>query len=387
VKKILFVKTSSWGLFVAVSCQISGYVLPPAARAETRAHEPVRQEVVYRSGEAGYDTYRIPALAVTNQGTLLAFAEGRRHSQSDTGDIDLLLRRSEDRGVTWKEQQVVWDDSDNVCGNPAPVIDRDTGTVWLLMTWNLGDDREDRIIAGTSRDTRRVFVTSSNDDGRSWSPPSEITASTKRSDWSWYATGPGAGIQLELGRHSGRLIIPCDHIERESKSYYSHVIYSDDHGQTWHLGGTSPKSQVNECQVAELSSGRLVLNMRNYDRTKACRQVAFSSDGGRSWTGQQFQQSLVEPICQASIRRAGKRLLFSNPADSKKRVNLTIKISHDDGSSWEALYRLHSGPSAYSDLAVISGNLAACLYERGRESPYEEIAIARFTVPEREDAQ
>ena len=282
---------------------------------------------------------------------------------------------------------MVWDDSDNVCGNPAPVVDRDTGTIWLLMTWNLGDDREDQIIAGTSQNTRRVFVTSSSDDGRSWSQPSEITTSTKRPDWSWYATGPGAGIQLELGRHSGRLIIPCDHIEKESKAYYSHVIYSDDHGQTWQTGGTSPKSQVNECQVAELSSGQLVLNMRNYDRTKACRQVAFSSDGGRTWTDQQFQQSLVEPICQASIRRIGDRLLFSNPSDPKQRVNLTIQISHDDGSSWEALYRLHPGPSAYSDLAVISDNIAACLYERGRETPYEEIALARFMVPEREDAQ
>jgi sialidase-1 len=127
--------------------------------------------------------------------------------------------------------------------------------------------------------------------------------------------------------------------------------------------------------------------MRNYDRTNACRQVAFSSDGGRTWTDQQFQQSLVEPICQASIRRIGDRLLFSNPSDPKQRVNLTIQISHDDGSSWEALYRLHPGPSAYSDLAVISDNIAACLYERGRETPYEEIALARFKVPEREDAQ
>ncbi len=381
MKSVLSSTAFALVLLIAVSSLRPGIFVPSVTHAEHLAPEPVRQTVVYRSGENGYDTYRIPALTVTNRGTLLAFAEGRRHSQSDTGDIDLLLKRSEDSGVTWTEQQVVWDDFENVCGNPAPIVDRDTGTVWVLMTWNRSEDREDQIIAGTSVDTRRVFVTFSDDDGHSWSQPSEITDSVKLPDWTWYATGPGAGIQLGLGRHAGRLVIPCDHIEKESKSYYSHVIFSDDHGQSWQLGGSSPEDQVNECQVAELSSGQLVLNMRNYDRTKACRQIAFSSDGGKTWTDQQFQDALVEPICQASIRRAGGSLLFSNPSDPEHRVNLTIQLSHDDGNFWEVLYRLHPGPSAYSDLALISDDIAACLYERGSESPYEEIAFARFTVP------
>ncbi|MCA9080940.1 MAG: exo-alpha-sialidase, partial [Planctomycetaceae bacterium] len=99
-------------------------------------------------------------------------------------------------------------------------------------------------------------------------------------DWTWYATGPGSGIQMEAGPHQGRLVIPCDHIQAQTKHYYSHVIYSDDHGASWRLGGSSPQHQVNECEVVELDDGRLLLNMRNYDRSHKARQVAFSNDGG-----------------------------------------------------------------------------------------------------------
>ena len=54
--------------------------------------------------------------------------------------------------------------------------------------------------------------------------------------------GPGSGIQIEHGPHKGRLVIPCDHIEADTKHYYSHIIYSDDHGKTWKLGGTHARS-------------------------------------------------------------------------------------------------------------------------------------------------
>ncbi len=341
----------------------------------------VEQAPVFVAGEGGYHTYRIPALAVTPAGTVLAFCEGRKGGRGDAGDIDLLLKRSEDQGATWSDTQIIWDDATNTCGNPAPVVDRTTGTVFLLMTRNLGTDREKDIIAGTSADTRRVFVTSSRDDGRTWDTPREITAEVKRPDWTWYATGPGAGIQLEQGAHAGRLLIPCDHIERDTNHYYSHAIYSDDHGATWQLGGRTPAHQVNECQAVELRDGRVLLNMRNYERARHFRQIAYSSDGGETWTGQQFDESLPEPICQASIRRVGNAILFANPSDPGARVNLTVQISRDEAHSWQRLVVLHAGPSAYSDLAELADGRAACLYERGEENPYEAIVLARFALP------
>jgi sialidase-1 len=342
---------------------------------------------LFVSGQDGYHTYRIPALVVTTQGTVLAFCEGRKNSWGDAGDIDLLVKRSTNHGKTWSRQQVVWDDASNTCGNPCAVVDRVTGTIWLLSTWNRGDDHEKDIIAGTSRDTRRVFVTHSTDDGKSWSKPLEITAAAKLTNWTWYATGPGNGLQIEQGAHQGRLVIPCDHIEADSKHYYSHILYSDDHGKSWKLGGSTPQHQVNECEVVELAGGRLMLNMRNYDSAKKCRQVAVSEDGGLSWKDQHLDETLIEPRCQAAIERyswpgAKSRsvILFSNPASPSKRVSLTVRASFDEGQTWPVSRVLHTGPAAYSDLVALPNGLIACLYEAGLTNAYETIVFQSFAL-------
>ncbi len=325
---------------------------------------------VFSRGEAGYNTFRIPATIQTAEGRVLAFCEGRKHGASDSGDIDIVLKRSEDGGATWSELEVLWDDDVNTCGNPCPVLDRESGDILLLMTHNLGHDHENEIIDQTSEGTRTVWISRSEDQGTSWSEPEEITGDTKLATWTWYATGPGAGIQLERGKHAGRLVIPCDHIEAETRRYFSHVIFSDDHGKSWHLGGSTPRDQVNECEVVELEDGGLMLNMRNYDRSKHRRQVALSSDGGASWSHQRHDPTLIEPICQASLRRlrwateqAPGVLLFSNPADESSRRRLTVRASFDDGASWPLAHVLHEGSSAYSCLVALQGGDAGCLFE------------------------
>lgn len=343
----------------------------------------VEQFDLWRSGSDGYHTYRIPALAVTNEGTILAFCEGRKQHRGDFGDIALLVKRSSDGGATWSSQSAVWDDAGNTSGNPAPIVDRASGAIHLLMTWNRGDDHEREIIAGSSADSRRVYVTSSVDDGLTWSSPEEITGDVKQSDWTWYATGPGHGIQIRKGEHSGRLIIPCDHIEAGSKNYYSHIIYSDDNGASWCLGGRTPQPQVNECEVVEISGGRLLLNMRSYSPDERARQVSLSADGGITWSGQRSDPALVEPICQASIiaypeaeRPASPILLFANPASASERVNMTLRGSLDEGATWPGQIALHAGPSAYSDLAIAPDGRVLCLYEGGEGHPYEFLRLA-----------
>ncbi len=345
------------------------------------------KSIVFISGRDGYDTYRIPAMVVTVKGTILAFCEGRKDEGGDSGNIDILLKRSFDNGKTWTRQQKIWDDSVNTCGNPCPIVDRQTGTIHLLMTWNRGDDKEREIIQKVSNDTRRVYVCSSMNDGETWEEPREITTKVKKSNWTWYATGPGAGIQIERGEHAGRLVAPCDHIEAVTKDYYSHIIYSDDNGQTWKLGGSTPQAQVNECQIVEISQNRLMLNMRNYDRRFHNRQIALSADGGTTWSDQKFDIDLIEPICQASLRAAfwnndstRKYLFFSNPTDTTNRINMTLKLSLDEGISWSNSKVLHSGPSAYSDLVIIESNKVGCLFEAGEKHPYENIVFVLIPI-------
>lgn len=342
---------------------------------------------VFVAGQDGYHTYRIPAIVVTTNGTVLAFCEGRTDGRSDTGNVDLVMKRSTDGGRNWSAQRVVWSDAENTCGNPAPVVDRATGVIWLLMTWNLGKDHEREIHAGTSQDSRRVYITHSADEGTTWAAPTELTSGIKPADWRWYATGPVNGIQLERGNHAGRLVIPCNHsvvtggLRAVSRA---HIIYSDDHGATWQLGGVDDE-RTNESTVVELSDGRLLHNMRSY-REKKLRAIATSSDGGLSWSGVKDDPSLIEPVCQASMlryswpERGGKgRVLFANPA-SDKREKLTVKVSYDEGQTWVAGKLIHAGPSAYSCLTVLPDRTIACLFERGAKSPYETITLARFSL-------
>ncbi len=354
---------------------LAGSALLPVGAAEG----PPDQLDIFRAGEEGYHTYRIPALIVTKKKTLLAFCEGRKASSSDTGDIDLLLRRSRDNGKSWTRTQVVADFGEDTIGNPAPVVDQRTGEILLLLTRNPGRTVEREIIDTGAGGTRTVWITRSKDDGATWAPLEEITASVKKPEWTWYATGPVNGIQLR----SGRLVIPCDHTVKGSKAMHSHVIYSDDHGKSWAIGGVT-EEKTNESTVVELKDGSLMLNMRSLMR-RNLRAVATSRDGGLTWSSTRLDPALVEPTCQASLilavpagKKSDGRLLFSNPADPK-RVKMTVKLSYDEGQTWPVARLIHEGPSAYSSLAILPDKSIGLLYERGAARPYEKITFARFT--------
>lgn len=342
---------------------------------------------IYKSNEGGYYCFRIPAIIKTKQGTLLAFAEARKNNCGDEGDIDMVVKRSTDKGKTWSALSVIWTDGENTCGNPAPVVDEATGKIHLLMTWNLGTDDISTINNGTSRDTRRVYKTSSVDDGVSWASPKEITSDVKLAAWGWYATGPCHGIQISKGTFKGRLVIPCDNIEKGAgRKGYSHVIYSDNNGETWKLGGVTPPISVNpnESTVAELEDGSLMLNMRVASNNNL-RMKSISTDGGITWSVPVDALGLVDPVCQGSLisTTVGTQhtLLFSNPS-SITRTNMTIKMSTDNGVTWPKAYSVFTGMSAYSDLVMIENNEVGILYEAGTARFSDGIAFRNVNVSE-----
>jgi sialidase-1 len=339
---------------------------------------------IYKSGEEGYNCFRIPSLITTAKGTVLAFAEARKNNCGDAGDIDMVVKRSTDGGKTWGPLLMVWNDSNNTCGNPAPVVDQRTGRIVLLSTWNLGEDHEKEIIADTSKDTRRVFVLYSVDDGLSWSAAKEITADVKRSNWSWYATGPGRGLQISKGKYKNRLVVPANHVTKGSRQNYSKAIYSDDGGDNWKLGGITREDSVNESTIAELSNGRLMLNMRNASK-KRVRQTAISKNGGKSWSHIKADTTLIEPVCEGNLLQynyPGKpaALLFSNPASTTSRTQMTVRVSYNDGKSWSAKKLLYAGPSAYSCMTVLPNGNIGCFYEAGLQRPYEGIVYEELRL-------
>jgi len=325
---------------------------------------------VYVSGAEGYHTFRIPAMIVTDQGTVLAFCEGRKKSRRDDGDIDLVLKRSTDGGRTWGPLEVVHEeggDAEITIGNPCPVQDRDTGVIWLPFC----------------RNNQRAFVTHSKDDGQTWAPPVEITDVFKAFEFPWtrLATGPVNGIQTQ----AGRLVIPMWLNTKIKGEYRAATAYSDDHGATWHAGGIVPATleNCNENTIIETHDGTLCMNVRNRDKAKK-RGVALSRDRGETWSEPVLDDALPDPVCQASLLRVPGRddttwALFSNAA-STERERLTVRLSRDACKTWTASRPIHPGPAAYSCLTALSGETMACLYECGEASPYEKIVFARFPL-------
>jgi sialidase-1 len=219
----------------------------------------------------------------------------------------------------------------------------------------------------------------SQDEGATWSVPEDNTASVKQPEWNRIFPGPGVGIQLR----NKRLVIPCNHFIGDVA--FDHVMYSDDRGKTWRLGG-STEGKTDESQVVELADGTLLLNIRNY-REKGQRALSMSKDGGLTWSAVTSDPALIEPVCEASLIRYSvtpqfrkDRLLFSNPASQTERIKLKVRMSYDEGKNWPVARLLNAGPSGYSCLTVLHDMRIGCLYERGQHAYFEKVTFARFSL-------
>lgn len=316
---------------------------------------------VFKCGENGYVCFRIPSLIRTKKGTLLAFAEGRKNGAGDCGNIDLVMKRSTDHGRTWGPMIMVRD-IPQTAGNPCPIIDQRSGHI--VMVFCESDDSEHAVLEGHA--IRRVFYTISKDDGLTWSEAVNITEQANPGKkYNWLASGPGVGIQIMKGKYKGRMVVPM--ANSVGRDYSVHCIYSDDFGKSWKAGGLIPRG-CNESQLVELSDGRLMINMRMQSHSRGKRGVAYSKDGGETWSEITHDEELPCSTCQASIiaEQIGRKriCIFVNPAIGG-RNGLTVKVSADDGDTWpvqELVYPLSAG---YSSVALTANGQVACLYEGG----------------------
>lgn len=330
---------------------------------------------VLKGGEGGYFAYRIPSLITAPNGDLLIFCEARKVDRNDDGDIDLIQSRSTDGGKTWSPHEVVYEEGGSArikYGNPTAVVDGDTGAIWLAVN-------RDYLTETGSRAGGALILFRSDESGKSWSKPIDITAGVKKPEWKHYAFGPGIGVQLRHGPVKGRLVIPANYRDSFSKSVpsFSHVIYSDDHGNSWKLGGVLGQF-TNECQAAEITeNGKpgLMINMRNHwgrggvEDKSGKRLVARSFDGGQTWDAEKMDAALTDPPCQASLFRHAfsengeKSLLcFLNPA-GPGRANLTLRLSRDEGRTWEPGRLIGPGSAAYSCMTRLRGGELGIVYE------------------------
>jgi sialidase-1 len=334
----------------------------------------VHEVTLFTAGHGGYTCYRIPALVVSSKGTALAFCEARKHNCKDWDEINIVMRRSIDNGEHWDDMRVIASDGANSINQAAPVVDRDTGVIWLLHCKN----------------NQQVYAIQSADEGTTWSKPVEITRQVKGPGWHYLGTGPGHGIQLK----SGRLLIPSwgdtspgpvtwRPEPNWDKVQFSYVIYSDDHGATWKRGQSLESDMSDECQVVEAADGRVYMNARSR-QGKLRRAYAWSDDGGASWSKVKFDENLPEPSCEGSVLRftdqehGGKsRVLLSNPAVTTERSHLTVRVSYDECRTWPVSNVLHAGESGYSDLATARDMSILCLYDADH---YTKLLLDRFSI-------
>lgn len=357
-----------------------------------RSDQPLETTTVFRAGEDGYASYRIPAVIALGDGTLIAFAEGRVSTAADDGNVDLLAKRSTDDGRSWGPLQIVADMGTDFIGNPSPVLDATSGRVLLLATWKAGTDTEIEILTATGADTSREYLLTSDDSGATWTAPAEITESVKRPEWRWYSVGPGHATQVPSGKHAGRLVAAANHSD-DALNYGAHLILSDDGGKTWRIGASdTPKGgprHPNEATAAVLPDGTIVVSARDQDGADDRHRLrAVSTDGGESFdTPFSDQDGLEIPVVEASLlwvpdtaADGAGRLLLSGPADNNQRVRMRVRSSIDAGVTWSDGFLVTDEPAAYSDLVLLSGRAVGVLFETGAAQANEHIDFATLGI-------
>lgn len=359
-----------------------------------------QETTVFKSGEDGYASYRIPAI-IQSKGELIAFSEGRVDHAGDFGNVDIVYKISKDGGKTWGPLKVAADYDRLQAGNAAPVVDLldsryPKGRIFLF--YNTGNDHEGEVRKG--KGLRELWYITSTDGAQTWSEPVNITTQAHRprqpqispdynfkEDWRTYANTPGHAFQFISGPHKGRIYIAANHNAGDprpgNKDWNAHAYYSDDHGKTFKLSENVPFPGTNESMAAQIGENSVYMSSRNQQLTPRQRVISLSHDGGRTWVSSAPDPNLPDPVNQASVLswKKGKGFVLAhlNAADEKQRNNLTLRLSADGGKTWYYNRLIATAPagykgawSAYSDMVLMKKNTLGILYEKDN---YKEIVF------------
>ncbi|WP_240347909.1 sialidase family protein [Longitalea arenae] len=391
--------------------------IPGASKTQQRIGMALRQQ-----NQDNVHTYRIPGLATAKDGSLLAVYDVRRESARDLqGNIDIGVSRSTDGGKTWLPMQIAIDmeqwgglpEKFNGVSDANILVDKNTGTIFIAGLWMHGvlDSTTGKWIEGLTdtstywnhqwrkkgsqpgfdvKQTAQFLIVKSEDNGRTWSKPVNITKQCKQEAWWLWAPAPGQGITLR----DGTLVFPTQGRDKSGRSF-SNITYSKDGGLTWHTSNRASKENTTENMAVELSDGTIMLNMRcskNKDTGDTNgRVIAITSNLGMDWTEHPTSRgALHEPVCMASIIRhdyvskGQKRsvLLFANPDSKTTRHHMTIKVSYDDGRTWAADKKIlldEWKSRGYSCLTSIDAETIGIVYESSQcDLVFQKIKLKEF---------
>lgn len=337
-------------------------------KTKTISAEAISKTTVFNAGDDGIDSYRIPSLVTAKDGSLLLFAEGRKESSVDKSPTDLVFKRSEDNGKTWSSLQILADGKGDAYMDPTALVDDETGKVFLFVTLWPKDDH--------SQKSNTAWLLTSEDHGKTWSDPVDITAQISAKDHYLNGFGPGSGLQLKGDKYKNRLVMPTRQVKDGKMG--NRAIYSDDGGETWEIGESTQTD--NEYMIAESPHDTLIYNLRG---PKGKRLVARSYDGGKSWTEPQIDFELQSAVdyggVEGSILGFDNILFFSAPAGGlgsdkiEDRQNLMLYRSFDGGQTWSNKHLLYPNAAGYSSITALKEGGLAIVFETADEASFPKL--------------
>lgn len=351
-----------------------------ASLSTTGVHE---YQKIFDGGDGDYHSFRIPSIVRTPDGTLIAFAEGRKDSTGDFGDINMVYRRSLDNGDTWEPLEVLEGQGEGKFGNPVAVTDFETNTVWIFFMWNSAEIQSRSDIDEWGE--RKTYARYSADNGATWSPKTDLTSSVLPPDYTFDMIGPGTGIQT-VKANPGRLIIPALHRN----------IYSDDHGATWNY--QIIPSGSSESTIVERFDGTLMRNDRSVNDNITNRLVSTGTIAS-GFSNFVADDELLCPIAEASILRytfsAKDRIFFLNSYSTTSRLLMHVQVSYDGGNSWPIRKKvfdwltdqqcINQGKGGYSSMIKTEDNMVGALIENNEdpgnsETSHKSIEFHKFNL-------
>lgn len=338
---------------------------------EVQAHDHFLKfkNIFDTSMKPGVSCFRIPSIITAPNGNLIVAIDERVPSCADlrgSEDINIVIRRSADNGESWTEIETIVDyPLGKSASDPSMIVDKTTGEIFLFFNY---------MDLGKEKDVYYLKFVTSIDNGKTWSSPIDITSQITKTEWhkDFKFITSGRGIQTRSGKLLHTLV---------NLDHGLHLFGSDDHGKNWYFIDT-PIKPANESKIVELVDGSWMINSRY--NGKGIRFIHTSIDEGTTWLSKP-DSTLIDPGCNASIIRytsvkdgADKnRLLFSNAKMKNKRMNMTLRISYDEGKTWTEGKTIYKGGSAYSSMSILANGDIGLFFEKDN---YKENAFVRISL-------
>ena len=351
-----------------------------------------RQTMLFNPWDHGSEYYRIPAMIVLennaeHKGRIITVTDRRYDNNEDLPNkIDLVARYSDDNGNSWSAPKTIAGEYIDSLNNQEPdygygdaaIVETTDGKIICLMA---ADRRYQR---STYDDRIKVYQTSSDDGGKTWERPKEISdliydapykdASAKLQGV-FVTSGKGLCLKHQKRKSANGRIMFAMVCKFSEWPYYNYIVYSDDNGKTWNVSKHAVFEGGDEAKLVEERDGTVIISTRRSGE----RGFNVSHDGGLTWGKGYTNKDLWGNSCNADMLVYSDDVYLHTMPNAEDRRNLTIYASKDKGKTWPYKYVFNSLPGAYSSIVKCADGSIGIYYEDGTMSDHYSMNF--ITIP------